>query len=346
MEANMRLVKQTAAVMSCAILALAVQVQQALAQTPELKKVEIVGVRDAQISSQQIIALKKGFYKANGLDVTNTLIQSGPEIGPMIAGGSAPISIELTFTALITKASGTGLQVVAPLAQVAGTQAVVGGKGLKLARAKDLEGKSIGIPAGAAVMIAIQNMGKELGVDVSKIKFVNLAPTDAILAMERGDVDAVAFWEPYVTKAVLAGGTFLFSGNKSELPGKKGPTEWMSAHTTIQVTDEYRKKYPNTIKAILKSLEQATDFINSNRPEAIKILAPEIGISEDELRQIMGRNTYSMVVDQSYWDGLPSVAKFFYSSGAMKTIPKESTYNDFSLLKEVDPSLIKVGVPK
>jgi NitT/TauT family transport system substrate-binding protein len=254
------------------------------------------------------------------------------------------MSIELTFTAIITKASGTGLQVVAPLAQVAGTQAVVGGKDLKLTSAKDLEGKSIGIPAGAAVMIAIENMGKELGVDVSKIKFVNLAPADAILAMENGDVDAVAFWEPYVTKAVAAGGTFLFSGNKSELPEKQGETNWMSAHTTIQVTDDYLAQYPNTIKAVLKSLLQATEFINSNRAEAIKVLAPELGITEEELTQIMNRNTYSMTVDQSYWDGLPAVAEFFKNGGAIKEIPAESSYNNFSLLKEVDPALIKVGM--
>jgi len=170
----------------------------------------------------------------------------------MIAGGSAPVGIELTFTALITKASGTDLKVVAPLVQVAGTQAVVGGKDLALLSAKDLEGKTIRIPAGAAVMIVIENMGEELGVDVSKIDFVNLSPVDAIFAMERGDVDAVAFWEPYVTKAVLAGGTFLFSGTQSNLPEKQGAAEWMSAHTTIQVTDEYLEQYPNTIKAVLK----------------------------------------------------------------------------------------------
>lgn len=318
---------------------------QVFAESLELSEVEIVGVRDAQISSQQIIALQKGFFEQNGLEVTNTLIQSGPEVGPMIAGGSAPISIELTFTALITKASGTKLKVVAPLAQVAGTQAVVGGENLELSSAKDLEGKTIGIPAGAAVMIVIENMGKELGVDVSKINFVNLSPVDAIFAMDRGDVDAVAFWEPYVTKAVLSGGTFLFSGTQSNLPDKQGPAEWMSAHTTIQVTDEYLEAYPNTIKAILKSLEEATDFINDNRDEAIAILAPEIGISEDELRQIMERNSYSMDVDQSYWDGLPSVAQFFHSNGAMQSIPEESTYNDFSLLEEVNPALIKVAMP-
>lgn len=316
----------------------------AQAETLEQTEIEIVGVRDAQISSQQIIAQKLGFFEENGLDVTNTLIQSGPEIGPMIAGGSAPLSIELTFTAIITKASGTDLKVVAPLAQVAGTQAVVGGNKLKLNSAKDLEGKTIGIPSGAAVMIAIESMGRELGVDISKIDFVNLAPADAILAMEKGDIDAVAFWEPYVTMASSAGGTFLFSGNKSNLPEKKGETDWMSAHTTIQATDEYLAANPNTIKAVLKSLSQATDFINNNRAEAIEILAPELGISEEQLAEIMNRNTYSMTVDQSYWDGLPSVANFFKAGGAISSIPEESSYNDFSLLEDIGSSYVEVGM--
>ena len=310
----------------------------------EQTKIEIVGVRDAQVSSQQIIAEKLGFFKENGLAVTNILIQSGPEIGPMIAGGSAPLSIELTFTAIITKASGTNLKIVAPLAQVAGTQAVVGSKNLKLKSAKDLEGKTIGIPAGAAVMIAIEGMGKELGVDISKIDFVNLAPADAILAMEKGDVDGVAFWEPYVTMAATATDNFLFSGNKSNLPEKQGATNWMSAHTTIQATDEYLAANPNTIKAVLKSLAQATDFINNNRAEAIKILAPELGIDEKQLAEIMSRNTYSMQVDQSYWDGLTSVASFFKAGGAISSIPDQSSYNDFSLLKDIGPSYLEVGM--
>ena len=89
----------------------------------------------------------------------------------------------------------------------------------------------------------------------------------------------------------------------------------------------------------------ATDFINNNRSKAIAILAPELRITEDELSQIMNRNTYSMVVDQSYWDGLPSVANFFKAGGAIKEVPTIASYNDFSLLKEVNPSFISVDMP-
>lgn len=310
---------------------------------PELKEINLVGVRDAQISSQQIIADKMGYFKESGVKVTSQLIESGPDMGPMISGGSAPVSFQTNFGDIILTASGVGVKIVAPLAQIAGTQAIVGGKNLNLKSSKDLEGKTIGIPSGADVMIAIQNMSKELGVDMKKIKFVNLAPSDALTALQKGDIDAMACWEPFITKAIASGGKFLFSGTKSELPDKKGDVNWMSVHTTIQVTDDFLKKNPNTVKAILKSLEKATDYINQHRDEAVKILAPELHLSEDELKQIMNRNVYSMEVNDNYVNASngPAVGNYMVSVGNIKTIPQPAGYHDLSLLKAIDPSLIK-----
>ncbi|RUS46167.1 ABC transporter substrate-binding protein [Cohnella sp. AR92] len=309
----------------------------------EAKDVTLIGVRDAQISSQQIIADKLGYFKEAGLNVTSKLIESGPDIGPMVSGGSAPVSIQTNFMDIILKSNGIGVKVVAPLAQIAGTQAVVGAKNLELKSAKDLEGKTIGIPNGADVKIAIDNMGKELGVDIGKIKFVNLAPSDAVVALQKGDIDAMAAWEPFITKAIQGGGKFLFSGTKSELPEKQGAVNWMSVHTTMQVTDDYLAKHPNTIKALLGALEKATQYINDNRDEAIKILAPELHLSEAELKEIMSRNVYSMDVDDTYVNGSNGnpVGEYLKDVGNIKSIPAPTTYHNLDLLKEVDSSLIK-----
>ncbi|WP_235550774.1 ABC transporter substrate-binding protein [Paenibacillus sp. Soil787] len=311
---------------------------------PEVKDITLVGVRDAQISSQQIIADKLGYFKETGLNVTSQLIESGPDIGPMVAGGSAPLSIQTNFMDIILKSSNVPVKIVTPLAQIAGTQAVVGSKKLELKTSKDLEGKTIGIPNGADVKIAIDNMGKELGVDVSKIKYVNIAPSDAVVALQKGDIDALACWEPFITKAIQGGGKFLFSGTKSELPDKKGDVKWMSVHTTMQVSDDFIKKNPNTIKAVLAGLKKATDYINQNRDEAIKILAPELHLSVEELTQIMSRNVYSMEVDDTYVNGSngTAVGEYLKAVGNIKTVPKPDTYHDLSLLKAVDPTLVKV----
>ncbi|MCR2807615.1 ABC transporter substrate-binding protein [Paenibacillus soyae] len=309
----------------------------------ETTELTLVGVRDAQISSQQIIADKLGYFKEEGLNVTSQLIESGPDIGPMVAGGSAPVSIQTNFMDIILKSTDVPVKIIAPLAQIAGTQAVVGSSKLELSNAKDLEGKTIGIPSGADVMIAINNMAAELGVDASKIKYVNLAPSDAVVALEKGDIDAMAAWEPFITKAIQGGGKFLFSGTKSELPEKQGDVEWMSVHTTIQVSDDFLEKNPNTLKAILRSLKKATDYINDNREEAIKILAPELHLSEAELTEIMSRNVYSMEVSDAYVNGSngPAVGEYLMSVGNIKSVPEPSSYHDLSLLEAVDAALIK-----
>ena len=102
----------------------------------ETPKLTLVGVRDAQISSQQIIADKMGYFKEEGLDVTSQLIESGPDIGPLVAGGSATVSIQTNFMDIILKSNNVRVKIVAPLAQIAGTQAVVGGKDLNLTAPK------------------------------------------------------------------------------------------------------------------------------------------------------------------------------------------------------------------
>ncbi|MGN7398088.1 ABC transporter substrate-binding protein [Peribacillus frigoritolerans] len=309
---------------------------------PEMDKLTITGVRDAQISAAQIIAEKKGYFKEEGVDVTNHLMENGPEMGSMIAGGSAPISLMSNFLSITMKASDVPIKVVAVLDQMAGTQAMVSAPGVKIKSAKDLEGLKIGMPNGAEVNYAINSMGKELGVDVSKIHFINIGPSDGLAALQKGDIDALAAWEPFITKGIQAGGEFLMSGRKSNLPEKQGDVNWLSVHSTMMVTEDFLKKNPNTIKAVIRGLKKATDFINSHREEAVKILAPELHLTESELTEIMNRNKYSMEVDDTYWKESNSegIMDYFMSVGNIKKKPDVKSYNDFSLLKEVYPELI------
>ncbi|WP_168118564.1 ABC transporter substrate-binding protein [Paenibacillus sp. HB172176] len=309
----------------------------------ETTKLTLVGVRDAQISSQQIIADKLGYFKDEGLEVTNQLIESGPDMLGMIAGGSAPVSFQTNFGDFIMASNGVKVKIVAPLAQIAGTQAVVAGKNTVVNSPKDFEGKTIGIPSGADVMIAIDNMAKEYGVDKDKIKLVNIAPSDAVTALDKGQIDFMACWEPWITKGIAMGGKFMFSGTKSEIPGAEGDVSWMSVHTTIQVTDDYLSENPNTIKAVLRALEKATDYINEHREDAVKLLAPELHLEEAELTEIMNRNAYSMEVDDAFVNQSNGQAVFDYEmkQGNIKSIPPYSDYIDLSLFKEISPDKIK-----
>ena len=154
----------------------------------------------------------------------------------------------------------------------------------------------------------------------------------------------MAAWEPWVTKGIGAGGTFLFSGKLSALPGKTGPVNWMDFHTTLQVTRDFLKKNPETIRRMLRALKTATTFVNSNRDETINILSPALSIPKQELREMMNRNTYSMIVDNSFVKGSETITSFLRELNNIDKSPKLKDYADFSLLEQIDPDLVKVKI--
>jgi NitT/TauT family transport system substrate-binding protein len=315
-------------------------------EEPEIKELTIVGGLDAQTSAQLLIAEELGYFEEEGIKVNSHLIQNSVDIGPMIAGGSAPVSFEANITDIILAASNVDVSIVAPMAQIAGTQGLVKNSDTVINSAKDLEGMTIGMQNGAGVQIAIKNMAKDLGVDIEKLEFINLAPNEQISALEHGDIDVMAAWEPFITKSINMGNELLFTGKVSNIPEKQGDVEWMSFHSTLQVTDDFLEENPNTIKAIIRGLMKATDYINENREESIKILAPILQLEEDELREVMKRNVYSMTLDESFISGSDEIANFLVEVGTIQQAPELTDYVNFELLTEVAPQLVETEIPK
>lgn len=298
------------------------------------------GVIDPQISAQQIIADKKGYFKEEGLNISNKFIQSGGDMSSLISGGSAQVSFESPYTDIALAANGVGIKIVAPMANIGNTQAVVAGKNANIVNGKDLEGKKVGIPAGAGVMIAIRNMCNELNVDINKIQFVTLSPSDAIAALEKGDIDAMACWEPWISNAQNNGGKLLFSGLKSYLGDKQGDVNWMNFYTTMQVSDTFLKEHPEEVKAMLRALKKATDFINENPDEAAEIIAKEINLDAAHAKRIMSQNQYKMTYDDNFANSCGEIADFMQETNNISTKPDFEKYADSSILKSVDETLV------
>ena len=304
------------------------------------KKIVAYGVIDPQISAQQIIADKKGFFKEEGLAVENKLLQSGGDIAPLISSGEAQVSFESPYTDIAVAANGVPVKIVAPMADIGNTQCVVARKDAGIEKAKDLEGKKIGMAAGSGVLIAIRNMAKDMNVDINKINFVTLSPSDQIAAMEHGDIDAMACWEPWVSNGQKAGGKLLFSGLKSYLADKQGAVSWLSFYTTMQVTDSFLKERPDDVKAMIRALKKATDFINEHPDEAAEIIAKEINLDKAEVKHIMAQNKYDMKFDSHFRDSCTEMSGFMLEMKNIPVNPAFEKYADPGLLKVVDASLV------
>lgn len=306
-------------------------------------KINAYGELDPQVSAQQIIAEKKGYFKEEGLNVENHLMTGPDKNAPLVANGVAEVAFGSVYNNIAVAANDVKVKLLAPLANAGGTQAVVIRKDLELKSAKDLEGKKIAMTSGAGVLIAIRNMCEELGVDIKKIEFVNMQPSDQLAAFAKGDVDAIAIWEPWVGKAIQAGGRLLFSGTQANFPEKQGPVHWIDFYMTVQVTDEFYNEHSDETVKLLKALSKATDFINQNPDKAAEIIAEEINISKEDCKRIMGQNSYSMEFNQQFVEGSNTMAEFMKDMKNIEAVPDFYSYGFPDPLKKADSSLVTVS---
>jgi NitT/TauT family transport system substrate-binding protein len=323
-------------------------VGQGQAQKPELTEIDAWLVRDMQMSSQFAVADKLGYFQAEGVKVNPRWYINGPELPSMWGAGNIHLGTATATMVVPIAANGQAIYNIAPQSDIAGAQQIVlGKKGQEIVRApKDLEKLKIGMPKGASLTMAIQNMAKDTGVDFNKLQFVNLAPPDAIIALAKGDVDAIAVWMPWAANAVKqAGGKVYFTGNRSYIPGKEGQVDWLHVHAGVVASGDMVKKNPNTLKAVLRALEKATQKINTDRETAVKIVSAEMKIDEAVTREIMAINIYTMEMTDKIPKGMAEFVDFLHSLDRIKQkFPAEQVIYT-KLLEEVDPKLVKWKSP-
>ena len=308
-----------------------------------VEKLEIWGVYDPNISAQLALAAKLDLFKREAnLDVSCHFIESGTTMSADILNAERkPFAFTQTpITSILLHEQGFSTKLLAPLADIAGTQQVVVQEAAKIGAPKDLEGKRVGMAQEAAVYIAVKNMARDCDVDLNKVQFAHLLPHEQLKAFQEGELDAMACWEPWTARARMSGGKFYFSGNRSEIPGMEGDVNWLINQSCVIVPDDYLKSHPKQVIAMLNVLRKSTDLINRHRKEVIKELAEFFGITRVELMMTMRKNKYAMGLDTIFRLGVLGLRDFFYENGRVSSRFKEDTLYDTSYLKEVDPSLM------
>lgn len=157
-----------------------------------LTAVIALGEYDPQISGQQIIALEQGYFEEEGLDVDLQLLTDPSVSTTMIASNEAQFYSVSNYQAINLVDKGTDVCLLAPTVNAGNTQVVVAGADSGIVNAKDMEGKRMGYTDGAGVIVAVQNMCDDLGVDFDSIELVNLQASDMLASLESGDIDSLA----------------------------------------------------------------------------------------------------------------------------------------------------------
>lgn len=310
------------------------------------EKIKLWGVKDPNVSSQLILAEKLGFFKEEGLDVSYRLIQSGTTMPrEILRARIKPFAWTQTIiTTLILQEQGLDVQVIAPLADISGTQQVIIRKDSGIAHPRDLEGRKVGMAEGAAIYIAMQNMAKDFGIDIAQVEFVNFLPRQQFNAFQKGEIDVMACWEPWTSRAEEAGGVFYFSGTESRIPDNEGAVNWLIDQSMLMTTVERIEQEPDLLCAVIRAMLKATQYTAENLKEAAHLLTDPLSIGYFEARHMLEHNRYDMRMDSMFRLGLYSIRELLYMSNLISTLTEEDRLYTTDLLRQVDPALVNIDL--
>jgi NitT/TauT family transport system substrate-binding protein len=215
------------------------------------------------------VALKRGFFRAEGLDAE--IIRMTPDVSVVaITGGD--IDYSMLFGLVVRSAvRGLPVRVVAnfmdssPLALIARPQFKSG---------KDLKGKTLGVSTfGATPEIAARMVFKEAGIDPEKeIKVVALRTDDArMAALKEGIVDVIVIAPPADVEMRKQG--FNVVARVDEV--FKFPYVGLGANV------RKIKERPDEVKRTIKAMIRANRYIRENRAGTIQVLNEWGGVKPD-----------------------------------------------------------------
>src|SRR5690242_6459272 len=308
----------------------------------EVNKIDVYGTRDPQLMAMPSLAEVSGYFKDEGLTVERHFVASAGELPNMLASGNISIGCGGVTTLLILGGQGIPVYGIVQQGDISGTQALVLGRRLaNVTDPKALNGIKVGQTQGNSPIEVWTGLATELGVDRNSVKIFNLKPPELVVALDKGDIDAMASFQPYIYQATQAGAKLIATGNRSYWPGKEGPRNWVRSNSMVIVTKAMFDKAPNSLAAYVRAVTRAAADANADMPKAAQRLAPELKIEPEVLLPLMKFNAYSTAFDETVDASMKFTNAWLVREGR---IPRPVPAKDVlitSIVERVDPALVK-----
>jgi len=314
---------------------------------PEVTALAVGTTADPQVGGPWVIAREKGFFAQEGLTQAEVKIfPSGPATFPAFVSGDLKGNSHAEQPMLTQAAGGVRLKLVAVYSDITGVHGMLGSA--RVTTAKDLEGKLVGLQKASTMEWYTRNFCKVFGCDISKVKVVNLPPAEGVTALVNGSIDGYAVWQPFFNRALEAGKDKglhpLHYNNTSFLVGAEGPKKIHTAYSIFYVSPAFIEKNPRAVDALLRVLDKAVTFLNTNRAEAVRILAAEFKQRDADMDAVVGAIKYSLAINDERVRDIQAMADLLLAEKLIKErVDFAKTLLDTAPLKRVKPEAVTYG---
>jgi len=280
------------------------------------------------------VAKAKGYFAAEGLDAEVTVFTTGAAATEAFRAGRGDFisAGDLPSTAMWKGGAVVGL---APMSSDTEIFGIVGKK--DIGSPKDLRGRKVATALGSTGEFLLYRYLASGGVLPSEVNIVGLAPPEMVISLVRGDIDAFAWLAPFTTRAIDSGKDIKLVTNAKGLANNR---------IVLNVTRTFRDQNPELVLKVVKAVNRAIEFTNSNPDEATKIWAAAVQGDVSRSTAVVKLIHYGMTLDDSFIADMNELAKFMVQKGALKGPIDWSADFDTTALRKLDAKLVPAQLPK
>jgi NitT/TauT family transport system substrate-binding protein len=296
-----------------------------------------IGTGIDPVYSSYYVAEALGLYKKHGVDAELKLFSRGGEALDALMAGEMHATSNAEYPNIIAIDKNpeviiVGLSCVAPHTMKLTARA-------EIEKPQDFIGKKIGSSLGSVTDYCFDKYFEKNGIDKSKVTYVNVAAPESVPLLDKGDITAFFFWEPWPSKAVEV------SGSKVRILGSSAQLGVYASKLFIAVPKSYAEKNPETIKGFLKALTEAGEYLHQNPQEAYKLVSKKIPtLTPETIAKMAVDFTHRPRFLKEDLKNLDDVATWVTGKGKVKKVPDWKEAVDTKYLKAVNPQAVEAGL--
>ncbi|SDR20512.1 ABC transporter substrate-binding protein [Pseudovibrio sp. Tun.PSC04-5.I4] len=288
-------------------------------------------------TANQAAQMDKTYDEALGLEVEWRAFGNGNEMVQAMVSGDVQIAYSNGFVPFVVGvSSGAPIKLVGVAVTYAENDLCIvrNDAGITQANAKELEGKKVATPIGNVTHYKLIRTLQHLGVDINKVKLVQMNPADAAVAVVRGDVVMGCAFGGALGRMKTVGKP-LMTGAEQEAVG-------INTFDVVNVTDSFAADHPDLIRKFLEVTNQANTAYIAD-PEAVYgKIAKAAGMDLEPAKEMIGNFGFPSNEEQmsESWLGggiqaaAKGVAEVMVSAGGLdEALDDYSPFIDASYLK-------------
>ena len=230
----------------------------------------------AMANAPALIADKKGFYAAEGLNVDIKSFNDGPLLQQAVAAGDLDVAYVGSPPVYHWFSRGLESKILAQVNY--GQAAVIANAKSPINTVSDLRGKKLaGVAKGSGMDVLLRGyvLKEKAKLDPEQdVTIINMPAPNMNAALEHNEVDAAFSWEPFVSQSLLRGTSKLVLDVNKELP----QYPW---YVVISLPKTLKER-PDDVTKLLRAHLKAIAYLQTHPEESNQIIAQEFKLESTQ----------------------------------------------------------------